>query len=96
MEKWISCLAIVSLLAVSSIVIYKEAFARPLLCDEYEQLCSLCRGDFRIGEGCWEDWNGQTHCDWYCDTYWCYFPCTWPCPAHIYGNDCILKLFISV
>jgi hypothetical protein len=90
MKKWISSLAIVALLAVSSVVIYKEAFAYQPLCDQYQQQCSYCQGDFRLGDHCWEDGNGLTHCDWYCDTYSCSFPCSWPCPAHIYGTNCIL------
>lgn len=33
MKKWVSFLAIVSLVAVSTILIYKEALAKPMLCD---------------------------------------------------------------
>ncbi len=46
MKKWVSFLAIVSLVAVSSILIYKEALARPMLCDTMEQMCWSCCGSF--------------------------------------------------
>jgi len=46
MKKWVSSLAIISLLAVSTIVIYKEALAIPMLCDTMEQECWECNGSF--------------------------------------------------
>jgi len=48
MKKWVSALAILSLVAVSSTLIYRQAIARPMLCDTAEQMCWECGGNFEI------------------------------------------------
>lgn len=89
MKKWISSLAIVSLLAMSSIVIYKEALARPMLCDTYEEQCGLCDGDFHLWR-CKSLGDALIHCHWWCDTApGCHWPCVWPCGTRVEGNDCV-------
>ncbi len=63
MKRWVSLLAIVSLVAVSSILIYKEALARPPLCDDCAEYCNSCGGTFLFYiELCWEGQSGHTHC----------------------------------
>jgi hypothetical protein len=81
MKKWRVSLVIVSLLAVSSLIIYKEALARPRLCDTMEQMCTDCNGDWDL----WycEPWdmngNGLIDCEFCCygivNPQW---PCEWP------------------
>ncbi len=89
MKRWVSFLAIVSLVAVSSILIYKEALARPMLCDTYEEECTKCAGSFGLWDCRENNWDGLIHCQWWCDTG-CTWLCVWPCYTRVEGSDCVL------
>jgi len=66
MKKVISCLAILSLVAISVLLIYQEAFAIDLPCDTAEIWCEECPdSDFEIIY-CWEG-EQQTYCEFMCD-----------------------------
>lgn len=86
MKRWMASLAIVSLVAVSAFVIYKEAFAIPQLCDTMEQMCTYCRGSWDLYwcEPYDMNGNGLIDCQFCCynsqDGGW---PCEWP-----YGDIC--------
>jgi hypothetical protein len=60
MKKWVSAFAIVSLIAVSTFVIYKEALARPPLCDWCAAYCYTCNGYYQV-DSCWV-YNGLLYC----------------------------------
>ena len=65
MKKWMASLAVISLLVMSSLVIYIEILeGRPMLCDTYEEECRKCNGDWVIF---WcEEWNGMINCEFCC------------------------------
>jgi len=91
MRKWIASLAVISLLVVSSLVIYIEVLeGRPMLCDTMEEECRYCNGDWVI---LWcEDWGGgMTYCE-----FCCYnipdppgWKCAWP-HIHEFCGMCVI------
>jgi len=80
MKKWMVSLALVLLLAMSVLVIFEEAFARPMLCDTMEYQCQMCGGSWHI-DWC-ESWdqngNGYLDCEFHCYDItggpFCYWP----------------------
>ena len=92
MKKWMVSLAMISLLAVSTLVIYKEALARPQLCDTMEYECALCDGDWSLiwCEPYDMNGNGLIDCQFCC--YNIYLPppgCQW---GHLgqFCGQCVL------
>jgi len=86
MKKWVSFVAIVSLLVVSSILIYKEAIAIPQLCDTMEQECLKCGGTFHIF---WCEPRGALiYCEFQCSDVHPEYPlCEWETD---FGGICVL------
>ncbi len=72
MKRWIGSLAIISLVVLGSIVIYKEALAITPLCDDLAENCGHCGGNF-IVDSCWQ-YNGLNYCQVRCEAcphpYW--------------------------
>jgi hypothetical protein len=52
MRKWISALAIASLILVGTLVVYKEAFAITPFCWQCEDYCNSCDGFYSV-LSCW-------------------------------------------
>ena len=47
MKKWMVALAVGSLVLMGTTVVYKEAIAKPWLCDYAQEVCEQhCKGDF--------------------------------------------------
>lgn len=92
MKRWISALAILSLVAISSIFIYRQALARPMLCDTMEQECWECGGDFSLIWCEEDDWNGNGLIDREFCCYGIYLPppsCQWGYFGQFCGH-CVL------
>jgi len=91
MKTKITLFLAIALVAISVIIIYKEAAARPMLCDTMAENCSYCNGDFFI-LNCEDFGGGLIYCWFECyfpppgDLY--PFPCPW-CSSPVYG-DCVL------
>lgn len=60
MKTKLGLLLLITFIAISIIIVYKEASARPPLCDYCEWYCSACNGTFYLGP-CW-DYSGLTYC----------------------------------
>jgi len=89
MKTKITLFLAIVLVAISVIIIYKEAAARPMLCDTYADLCTECQGEFVI-EWCWEG-ESLIWCDAVCYVGGgCDWPCIWPCFSTIYIKECVL------
>jgi hypothetical protein len=83
MKKSVVALAVVSLLAMGTLLVYHEAVAMPLACSIAEEHCDECNGSFWIdycipiehGWACWfycVDW--MSGCPYYDED-----PTYWPC-----------------
>ena len=76
MKKWTAFLAVFSLLFVGTLVIYKEAIAKPYDCDMVESYCvACCSGNFSLSNCV--DQGSYIECDWLCEDMSVY---GWPCP----------------
>jgi len=74
MKTWISALAIVSLVMVGTLVVYREALAKTPFCWQCEDYCTYCGGYYSVDvETCWwmPPWQYcQVHCQ-YCTNPQC-------------------------
>jgi len=91
MKKWMFSLVMISLIAVSTFVLYKEGYARPMLCDTMEYECYLCSGTW-VFIWCEEtdtNHNGWIDCQFCCfDLLWGPF-CDW-WPADEFCGMCVM------
>lgn len=87
MKTKLSLLFIITFVIISLIIIYKEASARPMLCDTIEENCGWCGGDFEL---IYCEGDPLIYCEFACyfdlpPEYFYPFPCPWPF-GPVYGT----------